>query len=62
MRIGWEMRKAVLNSLLWERFRAKRIIEVEGSICEAVAGDVSRADDVATMVDGCIAAFGRTGG
>src|SRR5215470_10382325 len=34
----------------------KRIIEVEGGICEAVAEDVSRADDVAAI---CIAAFGR---
>ena len=37
----------------------KRIIEAEGGTCEAVAGDVSRADDVAAMVDTCIAAFGR---
>jgi hypothetical protein len=56
------MRKAVQNSLLWERLRAERIIEAEGGICEAVAGDVSHADDVVTMLDGCIAAFGRTGG
>ena len=33
----------------------KRIIEAEGGICEAVAGNVSRADDVAAMVDTCIA-------
>ena len=37
----------------------KRIIEAEGGICEAVAGDVSRADDVAAVVDACISAFGR---
>jgi NAD(P)-dependent dehydrogenase (short-subunit alcohol dehydrogenase family) len=37
----------------------KRIIEREGGICEAVAGDVSLADNVAAMVDVCIAAFGR---
>jgi NAD(P)-dependent dehydrogenase (short-subunit alcohol dehydrogenase family) len=37
----------------------KRIIEAEGGVCEAVSGDVSRADDVAAMVDNCIAAFGR---
>jgi NADP-dependent 3-hydroxy acid dehydrogenase YdfG len=37
----------------------KRIIEGEGGICEAVAGNVSRADDVAAMVDACIATFGR---
>ena len=37
----------------------KRIIEQEGGICEAVAGNVSLADNVAAMVDACIAAFGR---
>ena len=37
----------------------KRIIEAEGGICEAVAGDVSRTDDVAAVVDACILAFGR---
>jgi NAD(P)-dependent dehydrogenase (short-subunit alcohol dehydrogenase family) len=37
----------------------KRIIEGEGGICEAVGGDVSHADDVATMADACIAMFGR---
>ena len=37
----------------------KRIIEAKGGVCEAVSGDVSRADDVAAMVDNCIAAFGR---
>lgn len=37
----------------------KRIIEGEGGICEAVAGNVSRADDVAAIVDACIATFGR---
>ena len=40
-------------------FETKRIIEGEGGICEAVAGNVSHADDVAAMVDACIAAFGR---
>jgi NAD(P)-dependent dehydrogenase (short-subunit alcohol dehydrogenase family) len=37
----------------------KRIIEREGGICEAVAGNVSLADDVAAVADACIAAFGR---
>ena len=37
----------------------KGIIEAEGGICEAVAADVSRADDVAAVVDACVAAFGR---
>ena len=31
MRIGREMRKAVQNSVLWERYRAERLIEAEGS-------------------------------
>ena len=37
----------------------KRIIESEGGICMAVVGDVSRADDVAAIVDACIRSFGR---
>src|SRR6516164_1173241 len=37
----------------------KRIIEAEGGVCEAVAGDVSRTDNVAAVVDACILAFGR---
>jgi len=37
----------------------RRIIEAEGGICEAVAGNVSHTEDVAAMVDACIAAFGR---
>src|SRR5204863_3996376 len=37
----------------------KRIIEAEGGICEAASADVSRADDVAAIVDACITAFGR---
>ena len=37
----------------------KRIIEGEGGVCEAVAGNVSLAHNVAAMVDACIAAFGR---
>lgn len=37
----------------------KRIIEAEGGICEAVSGDVSRADDVASIARTCIEAFGR---
>jgi NAD(P)-dependent dehydrogenase (short-subunit alcohol dehydrogenase family) len=37
----------------------KRVIEAEGGICEAVAGDASRADDVAAVVEACISAFGR---
>ena len=40
-----------------EALETKRIVEVEGGICEAVAGDVYRADDVAAVVDACIAAF-----
>ena len=31
MRIGGEMRKAVQNSLLWERLRAERIVEAEAA-------------------------------
>jgi hypothetical protein len=30
MRIGREMRKAVQNSVLWERYRAERLIKAEG--------------------------------
>jgi NAD(P)-dependent dehydrogenase (short-subunit alcohol dehydrogenase family) len=41
--------------------QTKRIVEAEGGICEAVTGNVSRADDVAAMVDTCIATFGRIG-
>jgi NAD(P)-dependent dehydrogenase (short-subunit alcohol dehydrogenase family) len=37
----------------------KQIIESEGGICMAVARNVSRADDVAAIVDACITAFGR---
>jgi len=37
----------------------KRIIGGEGGVCEAVSGDVSRASDVAAIVDAGIAAFGR---
>jgi NAD(P)-dependent dehydrogenase (short-subunit alcohol dehydrogenase family) len=37
----------------------RRIIDGEGGICEAVSADVSRAADVAAMIRGCIAAFGR---
>jgi NAD(P)-dependent dehydrogenase (short-subunit alcohol dehydrogenase family) len=37
----------------------KRIIESEGGICEVVAGNVSRADDVAAIVNACMTAFGR---
>jgi NAD(P)-dependent dehydrogenase (short-subunit alcohol dehydrogenase family) len=37
----------------------KRIIEREGGICEAVAGNVSLAEDVAAMIGACIAVFGR---
>jgi NAD(P)-dependent dehydrogenase (short-subunit alcohol dehydrogenase family) len=37
----------------------KRIIEGEGGVCEAVAGNVSLAEHVAAVVDACIAAFGR---
>src|SRR5215472_9943669 len=41
------------------RPQTEPFIEAEGGTCEAVAGDVSRADDVTAMVDTCIAAFGR---
>src|SRR5215471_19342062 len=37
----------------------KRIIESEGGICEAVAGNVALADDVAAIVDASVSAFGR---
>ena len=37
----------------------KRIIEGEGGACEAVACDVSKAKEVAAMVDACMKAFGR---
>jgi NAD(P)-dependent dehydrogenase (short-subunit alcohol dehydrogenase family) len=37
----------------------KRIIEADGGICEAVSGDVSRGDDVASIARACIEAFGR---
>ena len=39
----------------------KRIIEAEGGFCKAVSGNVSRAGDVAAIVDACIPAFGRIG-
>src|SRR5215470_3735709 len=41
------------------RPQTEPFIGAEGGTCEAVAGDVSRADDVTAMVDTCIAAFGR---
>jgi NAD(P)-dependent dehydrogenase (short-subunit alcohol dehydrogenase family) len=37
----------------------KRIIEAEGGFCKAVSGNVSRAGDVAAIVDACFAAFGQ---
>src|SRR5271169_3759902 len=37
----------------------KRIIESEGGIYAAVAGNVSRSVDVAAIVDACLTAFGR---
>ena len=37
----------------------KRIIEGEGGVCEAVACDVSKAKEVAAMVEACMKAFGR---
>jgi NAD(P)-dependent dehydrogenase (short-subunit alcohol dehydrogenase family) len=39
--------------------QTKRIIETEGGICEAVAGNVGHADDVATIVAACLGTFGR---
>src|ERR1700746_1079619 len=44
---------------LYAALETKRIIVAEAGICEAVAGDVSRAADVAAAVDACILAFGR---
>jgi hypothetical protein len=40
----------------------KRTIEAEGGVCEAFVGDMSRADDVATMVDGWIQHLAGPGG
>jgi NAD(P)-dependent dehydrogenase (short-subunit alcohol dehydrogenase family) len=37
----------------------RRIIEGEGGVCQAVACDVAKADQVAAMVHACLAAFGR---
>jgi NAD(P)-dependent dehydrogenase (short-subunit alcohol dehydrogenase family) len=37
----------------------KRVIEGEGGVCEVVACDVSKAKEVAAMVDACMKAFGR---
>jgi NAD(P)-dependent dehydrogenase (short-subunit alcohol dehydrogenase family) len=37
----------------------KGIIEGEGGVCEAVACDVSKAKEVAAMVEACMKAFGR---
>ncbi|HYB55305.1 MAG TPA: SDR family NAD(P)-dependent oxidoreductase [Alphaproteobacteria bacterium] len=37
----------------------KRIIEGEGGACEVVACDVSKAKEVAAMVEACLEAFGR---
>ena len=37
----------------------KQIIEREGGACEAFAGDVAKAAEVAAMVEACLAAFGR---
>ena len=36
-----------------------QIIEAEGGVCQAVACDVSRADQVAAMIAACIERFGR---
>jgi NAD(P)-dependent dehydrogenase (short-subunit alcohol dehydrogenase family) len=55
-REGAKMLAADLN--LDAAVETKRIIEAEGGICEAVAGNVSRADHVAAMVEACIATFG----
>src|SRR5438132_13091963 len=54
-----EQRSSLLTSSSMPPSRPKRIIESEGGICMAVAGDVSRADDVAAIVDACIRSFGR---
>jgi NAD(P)-dependent dehydrogenase (short-subunit alcohol dehydrogenase family) len=37
----------------------KQIIEREGGICEAIAGNVSLAENVAAIVDACITTFDR---
>ena len=37
----------------------KRIIDSDGGICVAFAGNAAHAHDVAAMVDACIRAFGR---
>src|SRR6201981_96347 len=37
----------------------RRITEAEGGICEAASGDVSRAGNVAGIVNACLAKFGR---
>jgi NAD(P)-dependent dehydrogenase (short-subunit alcohol dehydrogenase family) len=37
----------------------KRIIEGEGGTCATYAADVSKAESVRAMVEGCLAAFGR---
>src|SRR6266851_1183041 len=56
-REGGKVLAADLN--LDAALETKRIIESEGGTCVAVAGNVSRAGDVAAIVDACITAFGR---
>src|SRR3984893_10360239 len=56
-REGAKVLAAALN--LDAAVETRRIIDSEGGICVAVAGNASCADDVAAMVDACIKAFGR---
>jgi NAD(P)-dependent dehydrogenase (short-subunit alcohol dehydrogenase family) len=56
-REGAKVLAAVIASM--RPFETKLIIEAKGGICEAVAGNVARADDGAGIVGACIATFGR---
>jgi NAD(P)-dependent dehydrogenase (short-subunit alcohol dehydrogenase family) len=56
-REGAKVLAAVIASM--RPFETKRMIEAKGGICEAVAGNVARADDGAGIVGACIATFGR---
>ena len=39
--------------------RRSRLLRLRGGVCEAVAGNASRADDVAVIVDTCLTGLGR---
>ena len=56
-REGAKVLAAVIASM--RPFETKRMIEAKGGICEAVAGNVARADDGAGIVGACIATFSR---